>query len=120
NDAAAYAEAVAEERGRNVDAAVDMVREGRSLPVREAVEEDIADLEVASVPDLLEQIDGTVVEVAPDDRRVTLRTAGATVDDEEMGLFRRIQQTLADPHLAFLFMSIGTLGIIYELATPGM
>ena len=36
-----------------------------------------------------------------------------------MGLFRRIQQTLADPNLAFLFLSVGTLAVIYELASPG-
>jgi membrane-bound ClpP family serine protease len=33
NDAAAYAEAIAELRGRNTEVAVDMVREGRSLRI---------------------------------------------------------------------------------------
>ena len=33
-----------------------------------------------------------------------------------MGLFRRIQQTLADPNLAFLFLSIGTSGVVYPAA----
>src|SRR5690606_27147772 len=120
NDAAAYAEAVAELRGRNTEVAVDMVREGRSLPVAEALELGVVDVEAATLADLLDEIDGTVVEVGTDERRVTLATAGVTVDDYEMGLFRRIQQTLADPNLAFLFLSIGTLGLIYELATPGL
>ena len=120
NDAAAYAEAVAELRGRNPEVAVDMVREGRSLPVTEALALDVVDVEAASLPDLLDLIDGLTVEVGPDERPVTLATAGAAVDEYEMGLFRRIQQTLADPNLAFLFLSIGTLGLIYELATPGI
>jgi membrane-bound serine protease (ClpP class) len=120
NDAAAYAEAVAELRGRNTEVAVDMVREGRSLPVTEALALDVVDVEAASLPDLLDLIDGLTVEVGPDERPVTLATAGAAVDEYEMGLFRRIQQTLADPNLAFLFLSIGTLGLIYELATPGI
>jgi regulator of protease activity HflC (stomatin/prohibitin superfamily) len=51
---------------------------------------------------------------------VTLRTAGAVVDEQEMGLFRSIQQVLADPNVAFLLLSIGTLGLIYELASPGI
>jgi membrane-bound serine protease (ClpP class) len=38
NDAAAYAEAIAELRGRNTEVAVDMVREGRSLPVTDALD----------------------------------------------------------------------------------
>jgi membrane-bound serine protease (ClpP class) len=120
NDAAAFAEAIAERRGRNVEAAVDMVREGRSLPVGEAVEVEAVDLEAGSLTELLDEIDGRAVEVGTDERPVTLRTAGARVDDEDMGLFRRIQQTLADPNLAFIFLSIGTLAIIYELASPGV
>jgi len=120
NDAAAFAEAIAERRGRNVEVAVDMVREGRSLPVGEAVEVGAVDLEAGSLTELLDEIDGLEVEVGTEERPVTLRTAGARVDDEDMGLFRRIQQTLADPNLAFLFLSIGTLAIIYELASPGI
>ena len=120
NDAAAYAEAIAELRGRNTEVAVDMVRDGRSLAVDEALALDVVDFVAFSVPDLLRQLDGRVVEVGDDPRRVALRTAGADVDDYQMGLFRRIQQTLADPNLAFLFLSLGTLGIIYELATPGI
>lgn len=120
NDAAAFAEALAERRGRNPDVAVDMVREGRSLPVAEAVELGAVDLEASSLTGLLDDIDGREVTVGTDERPVTLRTAGAQVDDEDMGLLRRIQQTLADPNLAFLFLSIGTLAIIYELASPGI
>ncbi|HEX6236957.1 MAG TPA: NfeD family protein [Acidimicrobiales bacterium] len=120
NDAAAYAEAIAEERGRNVEVAVDMVREGRSLAVGEAVDEGAVDLASPSLADLLDEVDGREVAIGADERPVTLRTADAVVDDYEMGLFRRIQQTLADPNLAFLFMSIGTLGLIYELASPGV
>jgi membrane-bound serine protease (ClpP class) len=120
NDAAAFAEAIAEERGRNVDVAVDMVRDGRSLSVGEAVELGAVDLEAASLSELLDEIDGLEVEVGADERPATLRTAGARVDDEDLGLFRSIQQTLADPNLAFIFLSIGTLAIIYELASPGV
>jgi len=120
NDAAAYAEAVAEARGRNTEVAVDMVRDGRSLPVAEALSLDVVDVTAPTLDDLLDEIDGTTVDVGPDERPVTLATAGAAVEDYEMGLFRRIQQTLADPNLAFLFLSIGTLGLIYELASPGL
>jgi membrane-bound serine protease (ClpP class) len=38
----------------------------------------------------------------------------------ELGTFRSILQWLADPNLAFLFLSLGTLAIIYELANPGL
>ncbi len=120
NDAAAFAESLARLRGRNVGFAGQTVREGRSVPADEAVEIGAVDLLAGSVDQLLAQADGRSVEVAPGARRVTLRTAGAAVDQHDMGLLRRIQQRLADPNLAFLFLSIGTLGIIYELASPGV
>ena len=119
NDAAALAESIARLRGRDVDFAVDTVREGRSASADEAVEIGAVDLLARSLPKLLDELDGRAVELAPG-RAVSLDTAGASVDDYDLGLLRRIQQVLADPNLAFLFLSIGTLGIIYELATPGV
>jgi membrane-bound serine protease (ClpP class) len=50
---------------------------------------------------------------------VTLRTAGAGLVEVELGLARSVLQWLSDPNLAFLFISIGTLAILYELANPG-
>lgn len=120
NDAAAFAESLARLRGRNVDFAAQTVREGRSVPADEAVEIGAVDLGAASLSELLTEADGRTVELAPAGRPVTLRTAGAAVDEHDLGLMRRIQQRLADPNLAFLFLSIGTLGIIYELASPGV
>lgn len=118
NDAAAFAESVARVRGRNVEFAVDTVREGRSAPADEALSLGAVDVVAGSIADLLSQIDGMRVDV--EGRAVTLDTAGAAVDSFDMGFLRRVQQRLADPNLAFLFLSIGTLGIIYELASPGI
>ena len=119
NDAAAYARAVAEERGRDVEVAAEAVTEGRALSASEAVDEDVADLVAVDRPELLELVDGTRVEL-PDGTVVTLDTADAEVVEQDMSAFRRLLQWLADPNLAFLFMSLGTLAIIYEIATPGI
>jgi len=118
NDAAAFADSLARLRNRNVQFAVDTVREGRSASAAEAVEIGAVDLLAPTLTALLDMVDGREVDVAGE--RVVLRTAGATVETFDMTLLRRIQQVLADPNLAFLFMSIGTLGIIYEIASPGV
>ncbi len=118
NDAAAFAESLARLRDRNVEFAVETVREGRSAAAAEAVEIGAVDLLALTLPELLDAIDGREVEVAGE--RVVLRTAGAVVEAFDMTLLRRIQQVLADPNLAFLFMSLGTLGVIYEIASPGI
>lgn len=119
NDAAAFAESIAQERGRDVEFVVETVREGRSASAREALDLGAVDLVADSLRDLLRDVDGTEVVVGSGDQ-VTLRTAGADVDRYDMGLFRRILQFLADPNIAFLLLSLGTLGLIYELGTPGV
>ena len=119
NDAAAQAEALARLRDRNVEFAVDTVREGRSAAVGEALELGVVEARASSVDDALDAADGRSVRVTGE-REVTVRTADASIDRYDMGLFRQILQTLADPNIAFLLLTLGTLGLIYELATPGV
>jgi membrane-bound serine protease (ClpP class) len=120
NDAIAYATALAELRGRDVEFIADTVREGRSASASEALELGAIDLVARSVDELLETVDGMTVDVGPTARAMQLHTAGATVEQHDLGVMRTIQQFLADPNIAFLLLSIGTLGLIYELATPGL
>jgi membrane-bound serine protease (ClpP class) len=119
NDAAAFAEAVAAERGRGREFAVDTVRKGRAVTADEAVRLQAADLVAANRAALLEELDGRRVEVAPG-TTVTLQTAGADTVKHQLSWTRSLLGWLADPNLAFLFLSIGALAVIYELASPGM
>lgn len=119
NDVAAQAQALAQLRGRNIDVAEDMVREGRAVRVVRALELDVVDAVAPSLAAALVAADGLTVTVAPE-RQVTVRTAGAEVVRYDMGPFRRLLQFLADPNVAFLLLTLGTLGLLYELATPGV
>lgn len=116
NDAAAFAVSVAERRNRDVEFAEQAVREGRSITAREAVEAGVVDLVADDLDDLLIQVDGMEISSLG----VVLTTDGASVTRREMGLFRSVLGRLADPNLAFIFLSIGTLAIIYEAANPGL
>ena len=49
-----------------------------------------------------------------------LHLAGAEIDHVEMSLWKKVLDTLIDPNLIVLFLSIGTLGIIVELWNPGL
>ena len=119
NDAAAQAEALAQLRGRNARFAVDTVREGRSAAVDEAVRLGAVDAKASSLAGALTAADGRTVLVAPD-KHVTVRTADATVEHYDLGLFHRILQVLADPNIAFLLLILGALWLLYELAAPGV
>lgn len=118
-DAASFAESVAAFHGRDVEFAVDAVREGRSITADEAVEHGVVDLIARDLNMLLEMIDGRTVRMA-DGSEVTLDTGGAGIETYDLGFFRSVLMLLADPNLAFLFLSLGTLAIIYEFANPGL
>jgi membrane-bound serine protease (ClpP class) len=118
NDATAFIQSIAEQRGRNPEVAADMVRQGRSVSASEALELRVVDLMAGSREELLSAIDGRQVSLGSG-AQLELDTAGAPVTEFEMPFTRRVLQALANPELAFIFLSIGVLAIIFELATPG-
>jgi membrane-bound serine protease (ClpP class) len=117
NDAAAQAEALADLRGRDKGFIVDTVRKGRSATVNQALRLKVADARATSLAGALEAADGRTVTVAGQ-RSVRMQTAGAQVVRRDLGAVRKVLQFLADPNIAFLLLTLGTLGLIYELASP--
>jgi membrane-bound serine protease (ClpP class) len=49
-----------------------------------------------------------------------LHTAGAEIETVEMGLWKRILDTIIDPNIIALLLSLGVLGIVVELWNPGL
>ena len=118
NDASAFAVSVAERKGRSVEFAEAAVRDGTSLTATQAVEQEVVDLIADDLDDLLAAIDGTRVEVRGTE--VELATARAIPEFFEMSTLRRILAQIADPNIALLFLSIGTLAVVYEAVNPGL
>ncbi len=116
NDAAASLRGLAREHGRNVKWADAAVRRGANLNAREALEMNVIDVIAPDLPTLLNQVDGT--ETVP--KMLILDTAGAKVDEVEMSFWKQILDTLIDPNLIVILMSIGVLGITIELWSPGL
>ncbi len=117
NDAAAYLRGLAERRGRNAEWAERAVREGANATDGEALRLGVVDVVATDVTDLLVRIDGRTVEtsVGP----VRLATAGAPVQRVEMGAVDTFFQAIADPTIAYLLLSLGSLGLFFELSNPG-
>lgn len=118
NDAVAYIISIAEARGRNVDWAEAAVRESRSSPASEALELGVIDIVANNLDDLLIQLDGRQVTLLSGEE-VTLQTAGAKTDYTDMGAMERFLFTIADPNIAYILLSLGMLGIMLELYSPG-
>ena len=117
NDSVAYIKSIAEQRGRNVAWAEDAVRKSVSVTEREALKLKIIDLVVEDVPMLLKQLDGRTVPLQTGP--TVLRTAGVAIREFPMGLRLELLKALSDPNIAYLLMTIGTIGIMAELYNPG-
>lgn len=116
NDAAASLRELARSHGRNVEWADAAVRKGENLGASEALEQNVIDVMAPTLPALLDKIDGR--KTVP--KNLVLHTADARITTVDMSLWKKVLDTLIDPNLIVLFMSIGTLGLIVELWNPGL
>ena len=117
-DAAATIRSLATRSGRNAELAEEAVLESRSFTADEALEAGLIDILAANVPELLEELDGR--EVVREGRDVAvLQTAGARVETLEMSGFQKFLSTIAHPNIAYILMTLGGLGLYFELSNPG-
>ncbi|OGO30677.1 MAG: hypothetical protein A2Z29_02755 [Chloroflexi bacterium RBG_16_56_11] len=119
NDAAAYIRSLAESHGRNLDWAEKAVRESASATEKEALELDVIDLIAPDLTALVAMLDGRQVTLL-NGQVLTLRTADATVDEIPMKTVEKFLYTIADPNIAYLLLSLATLGIMAEIFNPGL
>jgi len=127
NDTAAFVRGIAERRSRNVEWAEQAVRESVSITATEALNRKVIDLIAEDMPELLQKLDGRVVDLggssgsagAGSDSKRTLHTAGAELRPLTWSVKDRIVHFLADPSIAYLIGMLGVLGILAELYHPG-
>ena len=117
NDATAYIRSLAEQRGRNADWAEKAVRDGVNVTAQEALTLGVVDIVAADVGDLLRQLDGRSVATAAGP--TTLRTANLDVQRTEMGFVDAFLHAISDPTIAYILLSLGTMGLFFELSNPG-
>ncbi len=117
NDSAAYIRSIAERHGRNAEWAEDAVRKSVSAPATEAKELGLIDLIAQDLDDLLAQLEGWDVQMGA--KTVTLKTKSAARQAFPMSWRLEALQVISNPNIAFVLMTIGTIGLIAELYNPG-
>jgi membrane-bound serine protease (ClpP class) len=117
NDAAAYMRALAGVHGRNIRVGERMVRKAVNLTATEAKHANFIDLIAQSERDLLSKANGFHVK-GP--KAQVLHTSGLRISDHDMSLQYEILQILVNPTVAFLLLSVGLLGLAFELFHPGV
>jgi membrane-bound serine protease (ClpP class) len=116
NDAIANIRSIAEARGRNVDWAVSTVDKAASSTATEAVDVGAVDAIATSLDDVRRQADGRTVEVRSE--AVTVDVADASLVDLAMNPFQSIIHLLSDPNIAFILLTLGFYGLLFELQSP--
>jgi membrane-bound serine protease (ClpP class) len=116
-DAAATIRSLAARNGRDAKLAESAVLESRSFTADEALQGQLIDLVAPSLADLLRQLQGRTVQRGA--ATVTLATAGAPLREVEMSTLRAFLAHLIHPNVAYVLLTLGTLGLFFELSNPG-
>jgi membrane-bound serine protease (ClpP class) len=119
NDAAAYIRTIAQSHGRNMDWAEQAVRQSVSATETEALKMNVVDIIAPDLKSLISQLDGRSVAVLGG-ANVTLKTANAGVQYNPMTSIEKFLYAISDPNIAYLLLSVATLGIMAELSNPGL
>lgn len=109
---------IAEERNRNMEEAELAVTESKSFSDTEALAVNLIDLRADNLEDLLAQIDGWEVTLASG-ATVPIDTDGSESTRNEMSIIERFLLAISDPNIAYILMSVGSIGILAELYNPG-
>lgn len=120
SDTAAYARTLATQRGRNVPYVEQAVTESRSFTEQEALTATppLIDLTANDVTDLIHKLDGRTIRRFNGETK-TLKLTNATVRTIDMTWPQRILSAIAHPQIAYLLLTLGTLGLTIELWSPG-
>ena len=112
-------EGLAQRRGEKaVEWAREAVSEARAATAEEALELGVIDFIANDLEDLLRQMDGFSV-MLHDEQEMTLQTADAPIEDLSMTPIERFLHTITNPNIAFILLTLGINGILFELSSPG-
>jgi len=117
NDAAAFIRTIAEKRNRNADWAENAVRNSVSVTATVALQQRIIDLIANDDDELLQQLEGRIVQL--NSGTVTLHIRSAKVWEYEMSFIEKLLNILSDPNIAYILLMLGFYGLMFELYNPG-
>lgn len=117
NDAVAWIRGLADLQGRNADWAEKAVREGASLPARDAAELGVVNFIAGDARALLRQAQGKSFTVLGERRE--WNSPSADIEPFEPDWRLRILAAITDPNIAYILLLIGVYGLLFEALAPG-
>jgi membrane-bound serine protease (ClpP class) len=116
---AAWIRSIAETRGRDAEQAALAVSESKSFTASEALEAGLVDLQADDLESLISQINGRKVTLASG-IEVTINTTGYEINANGMNGIERFLHVISDPNIAYILMTLATIGLITEISNPGL
>ncbi|MGM0588038.1 MAG: NfeD family protein [Bacteroidota bacterium] len=113
NYSESYIETIAQHRNRNVEWAKSAVRDAKSITADEALKLNVIDLIASHRSDLLNQLDGAVIE------NDTLHTSQASITEISESFTETFFRFLFQPQIILILTLIAIYGIVGELTNPG-
>jgi len=110
---------IAETRGRNMEEAELAVTQSKSFSDVDALSANLIDLRADTLESLIAEINGRQVTLA-NGATVTINTGNYQLVIDEMNFVESFLHAISDPNIAYVLLSIGSLGIIAEIYNPGM
>ncbi len=120
SDTAAYARTLATQRGRNVQLVEQAVLDSRSYTEQEAISASppLIDVIASNQADLIQKLDGRTIKRF-NGTTATLKLTPSDVHVVEMTWPQQVLSAVAHPQIAYLLLTLGTLGLTIELWNPG-
>jgi membrane-bound serine protease (ClpP class) len=103
--------------GRNADFAERAVRESANLGSQAALDQKVIDYVANNVSELLDKADGKSISM--ESGQATLHTKGAEIRNLSLSFGEEILLLITNPSVAFVLISLGTLGLTWEFINPG-
>jgi membrane-bound serine protease (ClpP class) len=118
-DSAAFIRSIAQMRGKDPDQAENAVTEARSYSDSEALQRNLIDIRARDMDDLMLQLDGRKVKLVGD-QEVVLNTRGYVLEPHEMNAIESLMHVISNPNIAYLLLSLASIGLIVEISNPGL
>jgi membrane-bound serine protease (ClpP class) len=97
--------------------AEDTIENAIAVTATEALEIGMIDILAEDLDNLLVQLDGRTIETAAGTK--TLNTANAVITPFPQSIIEQFLQTLTNPNIVFLLLTLGVQAILIELGSPG-
>jgi membrane-bound serine protease (ClpP class) len=115
----AWIRSIAEIRGRDPEQAELAVSQSKSFTASEALEAKLIDLQADDLESLIRQINGRKVTLAGG-KEVIIDTTDYALNSNDMNPVERFLHVISDPNIAYILLSLATIGLITEISNPGL